>query len=130
MKLALIIAIILALIPVSVNAYVEINEIPLPHTRPFQSRAELSEWLEDYEPVLHFWGGVVFSQIDCEDYVIGMVMAAQRDGYLMLTDITKIDKDLHIWVAVPVFKENRWYFVESETREIYDTLNGKIVLID
>lgn len=94
---------------------------------PFQSRLELSGYLLTLplDLPIHVWGKLdLTSAPDCEDYAaFSLAYKMIQDGYLVGFDL--IENRAHLWVIVPVPAENRFYFVESETRKISDTLNGR-----
>jgi len=88
---------------------------------PFQSRAELQAWLDKHEPLAMSWGGI--TNPDCEELAIGLWYQMVQEGYIVGLDLN--EQENHLWVIVPVFSENRYYFVEGEMLTISDTLNGR-----
>ena len=87
--------------------------------RPFQSRAELEDWLSKREHRIYTWGSIRFADIDCEDYVMSTVYQANSAGYLVLTDIVERGEKAHIELLVPVPSENTFYYVDGD--EIVET---------
>lgn len=80
--------------------------------RPFQSREELETWLANLEHRTYTWGEISFSNLDCDDAVMSRVYQANRDGYLVLSDI-KEGNPPHIMLLVPVPAENKFYYVDN-----------------
>ena len=125
MKLLVILAVALALIPVSITAHMVVIDVPYPDVAPFQSYEQLEQWVDNYELTLHLF--LPIRKIDCEDYAISMVLNARQDGYLLLTDR---DANNHLWVMAPVFAENRFYYIDAETRTLYKYFQGAEWRID
>lgn len=96
----------------------------IPDVAPFQSYEELEQWVENYDLTLHLF--LPIKTIDCEDYAISMLINARQDGYLLITD----RNNDHLWVVAPVFSENRYYYIDAETRTLYKYFQGQEWRID
>lgn len=100
-----------------------IEYVPIPISpSPFKSKMELENWLNNYEPVARFWGGVTkFNKYDCEDEAVSMMVSAIEDGFILDTEL--VNKDRHMICKAQIPSENKIYFIDWETREITGSIN-------
>ena len=96
-----------------------IKEIPLKYTpRPFESEAELKAWTDNWTPraVSYSINGVNSFEGICEGFASAFMIDAVNAGYLVGTQIDPTRN--HMIVIVPIYNENRYLFVEPETKII------------
>ncbi len=102
-----------------------VDRVVYQEPQPFRSKQEIRDWLAEADiPIEVMLDGDDAARFGgmCEDESYSMVMAAYRDGKFMSMELDTVRE--HYLVAVPVFKENRIYFIEPSTYEIFESYGG------
>ena len=94
--------------------------------RPFKDKRELNEYLETYEPGLHFYGGAIFFLNDdrqaavCVPAATHLMLDAFEHGFIIDTEI---DEDNEHAVGKTIIN-GQYHFIEPQTKEVFRYLGG------
>ncbi len=108
----------------------QIEEVPVyRELRDFQDMDELRAWVDAWAYTPTSVNGTVdllSDANDCDDWTLAMVRDAAADGYI--TGVVLDVERSHLLVCCII--GNRFYFVEPQSGDIYETLHNTYWLVD
>ena len=105
-------------VPFEVMKQVKVPYNPI----PFQSGQELRNWVGTWKPRIVAWGSLVMDSA-CEGIAYAMIIDMVNDGYLAGAQIDPYHN--HMLVAVPIYTENRYLFVDPATKVVTTIFCGR-----